>query len=168
MNTLPDKDQLIRSLNLQPHPKEGGYYRRTYQSGQVMSAFGGERHLMTSIFYLLTTDHPIGFLHRNRSDIIHYFHLGGPTEYLMISPQGEISHAVIGPDVLAGHQLQLLVPGGYWKASRLLGGPYSLISEAVSPGFDYADNQLACRDDISALNVARQEEILPWLKPEDA
>jgi predicted cupin superfamily sugar epimerase len=35
------------------------------------------------------------------------------------------------------------VPGGWWKASRICAGDYALVSEAVAPGFDYADNEIA-------------------------
>ena len=54
---------------------------------------------------------------------------------------------MMGSDVIAGEFLQMHVPGGVWKASRLTEGSagFGLISEAVSPGFDYADMQLGDR-----------------------
>ncbi len=39
--------------------------------------------------------------------------------------------------------LQKCVLGGYWKASILEQGSFGLISEAVSPGFDYRDMKIA-------------------------
>ena len=108
---------------------------------------------MTSIYYLLTHDRPIGRWHRNASDILHYFHLGGPIEYSMIHPDGTLETAVMGPDPTQGQQLQLVVRGGVWKASALHdrdAGAYGLISEAVAPGFDYADMTLADRDELLA------------------
>jgi len=59
---------------------------------------------------------------------------------------------VMGSDVLAGQQLQLHVPGGIWKASRLLEGSngFGLISEAVSPGFDFADMEIGNRAKLMA------------------
>ena len=45
----------------------------------------------------------------------------------------------------AGQRLQLTGPGGVWKASHLPAGDYGLISEAVSPGFEYEDMQLGER-----------------------
>ena len=50
---------------------------------------------------------------------------------------------ILGPDIERGHKLQHWVGGDYWKASQLLEGDYALISEAVSPGFDYADQDMA-------------------------
>ena len=107
---------------------------------------------MTSIFYLLTTDGPIGHFHRNRSDIVHYFHLGDPIEYVLIHPDGRLETVEMGPDPTRGQRLQLTVAGGVWKASRLTEGPagYGLISEAVTPGFDYADMTLGRTSDLIA------------------
>lgn len=137
------KAALIHRLNLQPH-REGGYFVETYQSKETVRTDreGQERKLSTSIFYLLTDDQPQGRLHRNQSDIVHYFHLGGPIEYLTVSPSGEETRQVMGFDVEKGQLLQMTVPGGYWKSSRLLSGEFGLISESVAPGFDYRDMEM--------------------------
>jgi predicted cupin superfamily sugar epimerase len=139
-------EALISALGLEGHV-EGGFYRRTYeaQNQPRISQDGEERFSMTSIFYLLTDAGPIGHFHRNRADIVHYFHLGDPIEYHLIHPDGRLETVVMGPDPRAGQQLQLTVPGGIWKASRLTSEGsqgYGLISEAVSPGFDYRDMTL--------------------------
>jgi predicted cupin superfamily sugar epimerase len=98
-----------------------------------------ERKLLSCIYYLLTCDSPVGYLHENRSDIVHFFQLGSPITYTLISPQGEISQTTLGPNIELGQQLQLVVPSGWWKASELTSGEFGLISEAVSPGFEYED-----------------------------
>jgi len=110
----------------------------------------GPRYTMTSIHYLLTDDSPIGHWHRNESDIVHFHHLGGPVHYYMLHPDGRLETAVLGPDLAAGQRLQLTVQGGVWKASHLPAGEYGLISEAVAPGFDYADMALGARADLLA------------------
>lgn len=132
-----DKNYLIKQLNLSEHI-EGGYFVRTYQSE---SSFH-DRSLMTSIYYMLTHDRPIGHFHKNKSDIMHYFHLGSPMTYLTISPDGHLESFILGPDMTKGHVLQKVVKGGYWKASILEQGEFGLLSEAVSPGFDYHDMTL--------------------------
>lgn len=53
----------------------------------------------------------------------------------------------------------MLVPGGWWKASRLCGGEYALVSEAVAPGFDYADNEIAT-DEIVRRNYPEMLDVL--------
>jgi len=139
-------EQLIEYLHLEGHV-EGGFYRRTYQADQTakVTTASGERFSMTSIFYLLSAESPIGHFHLNKSDIVHYFQLGDSIKYYLINPQGELSTVVMGTNLAAGEQLQLTVPGGTWKASKIIKGGnkgYSLISEAVSPGFDFADMTL--------------------------
>ena len=138
-----DAQALIEALGLEPHV-EGGWFRRTYQAEHrpMLDTDAGPRFTQTSIFYLLTRDAPVGRWHRNRSDILHFFHLGGTLEYAVIDEQAGLSVTRLGGDLGGGQQLQLAVKGGSWKASRLLDGDYALVSEAVCPGFDYADMEL--------------------------
>jgi predicted cupin superfamily sugar epimerase len=143
---------LVNALDLELH-LEGGYYRRTFQSDSrsMVDTDGGPRYLMTSIYYLLTDESPIGHFHLNQSDIVHYYHLGDAIRYRLIFPDGTLKTVVMGSDILAGQRLQLHVPGGVWKASQLVEGSagYGLISEAVSPGFDFADMELGSRQKLS-------------------
>ncbi len=118
-----NKRQLIEKLSLSPHI-EGGYFSRTYSSElkTALSSHSKPRYLLSSIFYLLTDDSPIGHLHKNKSDIIHYFHGGSPLSYLIIHPDGKLERKVLGFDLDSGQQLQLIVRGGCWKASELESG----------------------------------------------
>lgn len=157
-----NKQTVIRQLQLEAHI-EGGYYRRTYCS-TLTTASTPPRACMSSIYYLLTDESPTGHLHCNRSDIVHYYQGGaaqqsgsaaGVLRYTLIHPDGRVETVLLGPDLEQGHQWQLTVPGGVWKASELVSGEWGLISEAVCPGFDFADMQLATR------------EILERLRPQD-
>lgn len=142
-----NKQQLIERLSLAPHI-EGGYFRRTYcaELQLDMPGYATPRQLLSSIFYMLTDDSPIGHLHRNKSDIVHYFHGGSPLTYIVLHPDGMLEKATLGFDLDQGQQLQLTVRGGCWKASELKAGEFGLISEAVAPGFDYEDMELAQTD----------------------
>ncbi len=150
-----NKKQLIESLQLESHPLEGGYFKRTYTSQMSIESGNNRRALTSSIYYMLTDDQPIGYLHKNASDIVHFYHMGGAIRYLIISPEGMITEKILGPDIANGQLPQLLVRGGHWKAAQLCSGDYGLISEAVSPGFDYADNTLA--------NLAQIQQLFPHL-----
>ncbi|MEU3603117.1 cupin domain-containing protein [Streptomyces sp. NPDC006798] len=134
----------IERLGLEEHV-EGGYYRRTFQADhrEPIVTAAGERHTLTSIHYLLTRWSPVGHWHRNRSDILHYHHHGDPITYHLLFPDGGYRTAVLGQEPREGQLLVLAVPGGVWKAAHLTTGDHALISEAVSPGFDYADMTLA-------------------------
>ncbi|CAK0773270.1 conserved hypothetical protein [Gammaproteobacteria bacterium] len=106
---------------------------------------------------MLTDDSPIGYFHKNASDIIHYYHAGAPLTYLIIHPNGDLHSYRLGPELRSGQVMQLLVKGGCWKASVLEQGEYGLLSEAVAPGFDYRDMQLA--------NAAEMQQRFPRLWP---
>jgi len=135
----------VTRLGLELHP-EGGYFKRIYTSPQTHSAPQGERPLCTSIYYLLTREQPIGRLHRNRSDILHYFLDGGPLEYVVLGADGALRR-----ERLDAQTRFLPVPGGCWKASRLIeGAGHALVAEVVTPGFDYADHQFAAEADLAA------------------
>jgi predicted cupin superfamily sugar epimerase len=138
-------EEIASKLGLIAH-EEGGYFRQTFQTDltiELSDRKGSTRPVLNTIYYLLTAKSPINYLHRNRSAIAHYFHLGSPLEYFVVSPDGRLETHVLGPDIAGGHQLQLVVPEGCWKAARLLGEGYALISEAVAPGWDVRDRDLA-------------------------
>lgn len=153
------KQTLINQLNLQKHI-EGGYFNRTYQSELTFNS----RPTMTSIYYMLTNDSPIGYFHSNKSDIMHYFHLGEPITYLTLSPDGQLETFILGSDVTAGHVLQKVVKGGYWKASILKKGEFGLLSEAVSPGFEFSDMAIAKPEVLQSHFPDLWEKIKPYLK----
>ena len=163
-----DSNELLRTLSLQPLD-EGGFYRETYRSSwepETPDRTGGSRSGMTTIFYALDAKQPLAYLHRNRSDIIHFFHSGGPIEYWVLSPAGALNRHVLGPDPRLGHVFQLFVPGGYWKASRLLSEEYGLLSEAVVPGFDWRDRDFADRELLAQKFPMHLETLLPFLASE--
>lgn len=95
-------NDLINALNLEPHV-EGGFFRRTYQADHrgLLETTRGPRYLMTSIYYLLTAQSPVGQFHFNQSDILHYFHTGDAIEYSLIHADGSLETLVMGSDVLA-------------------------------------------------------------------
>ncbi|MFD2231628.1 cupin domain-containing protein [Alkalimarinus sediminis] len=155
------KALIIQTLGLSPHI-EGGYFKRTFESESLM---GNHKRAMSSIYYLLTDDSSTGFLHQNQSDIIHFFHSGSPIEYTLISPEGVISTHILGPDLSKGHQFQLVVKGGYWKASQLLEGSFGLISESVCPGFEYADMIIASRAQMQQSYPTLIDRIEHLIKP---
>lgn len=159
MRSSPDAKELIKLLQLEPHP-EGGFYARTYDGGgrPAVPTEAGPRPPLTSIYYLLTQDSPIGHFHCNKSDILHFWQAGDPIQYYLIDPETRnLTEVTLGPDLAAGQQLQLAVSGGIWKASTLLDNTpkgtaknsgFGLISEAVSPGFEYADMTLGVALDL--------------------
>ena len=162
-------ETVVENLRLDSHV-EGGFFRRTYASDyRLQTPTARDRCSMTSIFYLLATESPIGHFHINRSDIVHYFHLGDPISYYLIHPDGNLEIVVMGNNLRAGQQLQMTVPGGVWKASQIPADGehgFGLVSEAVSPGFDYSDMTLGYCDELLKL-FPQYEELIRRLSHEN-
>ena len=151
----------VSKLALEVHP-EGGYFRRIYTSAVNQTTVAGERPLATSIYYLLDQAAPRGFLHRNRSDILHFFLDGGPVEYLLLDADGELRRVRLGNG--AKDDRFLMVPGGCWKASQLIeGATHALVAEVVAPGFDYADHQFCSESALRQEHPQHLEILRPFL-----
>ena len=87
--------------------------------------------------------------------------------YWLISPAGELTKHLLGTDLHQGQQMQLLVPGGYWKATMLETGEYGLLTEVVIPGFQYADMTLATAQDVQDLiPAAAWHSVKQFIKPQ--
>ena len=141
-------DDLKRLLRLEPHPLEGGYYRRTYISVGNVDLARGSRALGTAIYYLLEPG-TFSEMHMLVSDEIFHFYLGDPVEMLQLHPDGHSVLYTLGPDLGAGQHVQLLVPAGVWQGTRLIGdGKMALLGCTVTPGFDFADYHSATADEL--------------------
>ena len=159
-----NKHDLIRQLSLVEHI-EGGYFSETHRSQETISTSreGKERAIFTSIYYLLTDDRPIDHFHRNQSDIMHYFQLGSTITYSILEPSGKLHKVKLGLNFAEGEVAQLLVPGGYWKAAVLEEGEFGLIGEAVTPGFDYRDMEIATESHFKQQFPTLWEELKPYV-----
>ena len=126
-------------LGLEPHPVEGGFYRRTYSCESTLDLPRGVRPAATAIYYLLEPG-TFSEMHVLDSDEIFHFYYGDPVEMLQLH---EVGHSVIltlGQDLQAGQHVQLVVPAGVWQGTRLIeGGKVALLGCTVTPGFDFAD-----------------------------
>lgn len=131
-------EDLIRVLELSPHP-EGGYYKEVYRSENTLLSpgNGATRHAVTDIYFLLLSGQVSRF-HRVLHDEIYHFYEGDPLELVEIQP--ELS--AIARIVLDGRsnvpQYKHCIKGGNWQAAYTKGA-YSLVGCTVAPGFDFAD-----------------------------
>jgi hypothetical protein len=148
---MPTADELIRYLKLEPHPKEGGFFRETYRAAETFPAgalpprYPGPRAASTAIYYLLTPN-TYSALHRLQTDEVFHFYLGDPIRMLQLHVDGSSQTIVLGPDVLNGQHLQVVVPRGVWQGSLLEpGGTFALLGCTVAPGFEYVDYEAGDR-----------------------
>ncbi len=85
---------LIEKLQLQPHP-EGGYYRETFRSEQIVTTGEGNfRNVSTAIYYLLENENKSHF-HRIKSDESWFFHQGECLEIVSLY-DGELKTIWLG------------------------------------------------------------------------
>ena len=132
-------DQIKALLRLEPHPVEGGHFRRTYTSKLSLDTERGTRPAGTAIYYLLEPG-TFSEMHVLASDELFHFYLGDSVEMLQLWPDGRSEVVTLGPDLAAGQHVQLLVPAGVWQGTRLVGsGKVALLGCSVVPGFDFAD-----------------------------
>jgi uncharacterized protein len=137
----------IKQLQLLPHP-EGGYYRETYRSLLTMQTPGGERNVSTAIYYLLEQGDLSAF-HRIKSDECWHFYAGQTLLIHVIGTNGEYSCIRLGNRPEQNEQLQFVVPAGAWFASEpALTTTFALVGCTVAPGFDFADFEMADRDQL--------------------
>ena len=130
-------DDVIRLLELQPHPVEGGFFRETYRSPHS-----------TAIYFLLKPGH-VSELHVLPSDEVYHFYLGSPIRMLQLWPDGSGKELLIGPDLAAGEVVQLVVPAGVWQGSRLVGEEgFALVGCTMAPGFEYTGYRSATRAEL--------------------
>ena len=147
---MPDARDWIDALQLQPHP-EGGWYKEVYRSEYLLpvsvlpSGFHGDRPVTTSIYYLLEAG-DVSRFHRIQSDEIWHHYGGVPVRIHMLADKP--SHGTIG-SVPGETSPQMTVPAGVWfGAEPLAETGYALMGCTVAPGFDFAEFELAERNDL--------------------
>ena len=146
-------------LKLEPHPVEGGFYRRTYTSPGTVELPRGVRAQGTAIYYLLEAA-TFSEMHVLESDEIFHFYLGDPVEMLQLYPGGRSEVLILGPDLAAGQRVQVVVPAGVWQGTRLVGdGKVALLGCTVTPGFDFADYRNAQYAELAARWPSQAERI---------
>jgi predicted cupin superfamily sugar epimerase len=127
---------IIRLLELQPHP-EGGHYRETFRDRRTID---GKRAASTAIYFLLARGERS---HWHRVDAVEtwHWHAGAPLT-LEIAEGGKRSKIVLGPDLAAGERPQGVVLTGAWQAAQSH-GDWTLVGCTVAPGFQFEGFELA-------------------------
>lgn len=152
-------EEIKALLKLEPHPVEGGSFRRTYTSAGRVELPRGVRAQGTTIYYLLEAG-TFSEMHVLSSDEIFHFYLGDPVEMLQLLPDGSSAVFTLGPDLAAGQHVQLLVPAEVWQGTRLVAdGKVALLGCTVTPGFDFADYRNGNYAELAAKWPAEAERI---------
>jgi len=132
-------DDVIRLLDLAPHP-EGGHYRETFRDA---AAAGSGRAASTAIYFLLKAGE-ISRWHRVDAAEVWHWYAGAPLALAIV--EGKERHDVrLGPGLAAGERPQAVVPAHAWQQAQSLGA-WTLAGCTVAPGFEFAGFELAAED----------------------
>ena len=141
-------DYWIKKLGLHNHP-EGGYFKETYRSVEKIpqqdppEKYEGDRNFSTAIYFLLKQEEFSAF-HRLKGDELWHYHAGDPLEIFVINPDGSLEKFYLGPDMDAGEQPQVVIYKNRWFGAKVNNPKgYTLMSCTMTPGFEFADFELA-------------------------
>jgi hypothetical protein len=129
-------DEIIRLLDLCPHP-EGGHYRETFRDAATA---GNGRSASTAIYFLLEAGE-VSHWHRVDAAEVWHWYAGAPLS-LAIVAEGSRSDVRLGMDLAAGERPQAVVPAHAWQQALSLGA-WTLVGCTVAPGFGFAGFELA-------------------------
>jgi predicted cupin superfamily sugar epimerase len=163
-------EEIIERFKLEPHPKEGGFYRETYRCDEgigreaLPERYEKGKPFSTAIYYLLTPD-TCSALHRLPTDELFHFYLGDPVIMLELHPDGTSEVVVMGQEIDEGQHVQVIVPKGTWQGSILKeGGRFALLGTTVAPGFDFGDYEPGDRASLTGM-YPDEENLIARLTP---
>ncbi|GGD76692.1 cupin domain-containing protein [Croceicoccus mobilis] len=140
---MSNAQDIITALSMQPHP-EGGWYKETWREGEG-------RGLASGILYLIEEGQRSHW-HRIDAAEMWIYNAGSPLTLSIASgDDGEtvVPDVILGPDVVAGQQIQHVYRPGEWQAAHAAAG-WTLVSCIVSPGFRFEGFELAAPDWVPA------------------
>jgi uncharacterized protein len=129
-------EDIIRLLDLRPHP-EGGHYRETFRDPAIA---GSSRSASTAIYFLLKAGE-FSRWHRVDAAEVWHWYAGAPLS-LAIMECGSRTDFRLGTDFAAGERPQAVVPANAWQQAVSLGA-WTLVGCTVAPGFEFAGFELA-------------------------
>jgi uncharacterized protein len=148
---LQNAEYWIKKLDLTPHP-EGGYYKETFASNDVISTStleryrGKPRKAYTLIYYLLKSGQVSKF-HLLQSDEIWNFYFGSTLTIHVIKEDGMYIEKKLGQDIERSESFQHAVEHGAWFGASVDGeNSFALVGCFVSPGFDFEDFEIGNMD----------------------
>jgi predicted cupin superfamily sugar epimerase len=173
-------DDLALQLKLTRHP-EGGFFAETLRSDvsvefdincnsnsnvDVQNANSIVRRSASTAILFAMTGRDFSAFHRIRSDEVWHFYYGSPIEVLVIDADtGALASTLLGPFLTPGTRCQFVVKRNQWFASRLAQShlksldDVALVGCTVAPGFDFADFELAKRDELIAAHPQHADTI---------
>jgi predicted cupin superfamily sugar epimerase len=127
--------EIIRRLELKPHP-EGGHYRETFRDASVDTS---GRSRSTAIYFLLARGERSRWHRVDAVEVWHYY--AGDALILQIADDHGPRSVNLGADLAKGEMPQAIVPAYAWQAAEST-GDWTLVGCTVAPGFEFAKFEL--------------------------
>jgi predicted cupin superfamily sugar epimerase len=155
--------QLIEELHLQPLAGESGWFGGAETSALQVAQEGHTLRARSSIYYLLTRETPVNYLHGLASDDEHVLVEGGPVDYYLFLPDGTATRQTLGRDVEVGQRPRVVAPGGCQKALQLReGAGYALMVTVLAPEWTADRAQIGAGKEF----IHRYANAAPWATPD--
>ena len=129
-------DEVIRLLELKPHP-EGGHFRETFRDSKTEAG----RSAGTAIYYLLR-EGEVSRWHRIDTLEVWHWYAGSPLELRIALDNAGPDTFILGNDLQADERPQGVVPKDQWQSARSLGA-WTLVGCTVAPGFEFSGFEMA-------------------------
>lgn len=161
-----DAEYIIGKLGLKMHVFEGGYFKESYRSPDVISYSGIHnkihkneiskeaffldkmRPASTLIYYLLVGNQ-YSAIHKVKSDEIWHFYLGSSVTIHIINEDLISPKIQLGNNLENGENIHYVVTKDTWFCAELTNkSSFALMGCTVSPGFDFEDFELGDKDEL--------------------
>ena len=136
INSTLEAAEVIKLLDLQPHP-EGGHFRQTFLDLNPKES----RKYSTAIYYLLR-ENEISHWHRIDATEIWHWYAGAPLAISITDDNNNVRELVLSPNLNDGHRPQQIVPRWVWQSAKSLGA-WTLTGCTVAPAFEFKGFELA-------------------------
>ena len=170
---LIDSESIIKKLNLQEHPYEGGNFKEIYRSSILVSyeetsledkqdiySTDNERKYLkkklrpasTLIYYLLNKNQ-FSPIHRVKNDEIWHFYLGSPLIIYILGDEQYPTTVKLGNNLEDDEScLHYVIRKNSWFCAEVENKEsFSLVGCTVSPGFDFEDFELGKKSELLVL-----------------
>jgi len=107
--------EILRELHLTALPKESGYLGLIGTSAIKANFEGKQLAVQSQVYYMLTEELPINYLHWLAPDDTHVLVEGGPVDYYMFHPDGKVELQTLGMDLEQGQRRQTGSGGGVFQ-----------------------------------------------------
>jgi len=132
----PAAQAIINTYNMTYLERESGYLVLREGSEFTADVDGAVQPIHNSIYYLLTENKPINYLHWLASEDIHILVDGGPLDYYLFLEDGSVKHVRLGLDRAKGEIPAVTVPARSYKAIKLVAGAkYGLMVNVLTPAW---------------------------------